>query len=884
MDFKSNESIKRSDKVYKKLKELTESLNFNDFNGPLGYDALYIGKILNISRSNTSRELNKLLKSGKAIKIKGKPVLYLDRLYFKEKFSYRFTKSVFEDRKDFVNTLTSAGILNRESFQLSQNNHNKFINAKKINNKYSESILDNIIGAKSSLKEQISKAKAAILYPPNGLHTLIIGPTGVGKSTFAEMMYKFGVEAKVFKSNSPFVVFNCADYAQNPQLLMSQLFGHIKGAFTGADKEKRGLIEEADGGILFLDEIHRMPPEGQEMLFTLIDNGKYRRLGETENVRSVKVLIIAATTENPHSALLHTFLRRIPMVIQLPSLDKRTLIERFLFIYQFFYEEYERLNVPIKLENDALKAIMLYDCPGNIGQLKSDIKLICARAFLDYIIEEKEMVEVCLSTLPQNAKEGLLKIHNLRDEIVFKEISNNGDIVFSKNTVGVKDKLNINFLKSSYSADDDLYDFIMDNWEKFNRQGMSSEHIRENIENQIQLYYKNYLYPIEQDTDGVNRSVLFKFVDPYILTAVEYAFNAVRESFDGVITQKAIYLLSFHIKTMIERLKVGIAISHPDRESIARSYKSAYSAANVIKERLEEKLNIDIPEDETAFIAMFLQALQYGKNSSKIGILVMAHGNSTASSIAEVTNRLLGTDHVRALDMPLEEKPEVTLNKAINMIKEIDQGKGVLILVDMGLLRTFSDIITEKTGIKTRTIEMVSTPLVLEATRKALTPDMEIDKLVDEIISLHPLLSGDGNASDITSGANNISLYEKNLKDLLAQTLNFLNPDKVYPVLKGILNDILNEKDKKVEDEIWIKFLFHCACLIERAIRKDYLPNSDLDVIKSRNNGSFQLIKEHFEAVENLFGIEIPDSEYAYVAEMIDTYIDTLELRNMTHI
>lgn len=839
MDFKNSESIKRSDKVYKKLKELTESLNLNDFNGPLGYDALYIGKLLNISRSNTSRELNKLLKSGKAIKIKGKPVLYLDKLYFKENFSYRFTKSVFEDREDFVNTLTNAGIMKKEAFQINSHNQNKLINAKKIGNKYSESILDNIIGAKSSLKEQVSKAKAAILYPPNGLHTLIIGPTGVGKSTFAEMMYKFGVEAKVFKSNSPFVIFNCADYAQNPQLLMSQLFGHIKGAFTGADREKRGLIEEADGGILFLDEIHRMPPEGQEMLFTLIDNGKYRRLGETENVRSVKVLIIAATTENPHSALLHTFLRRIPMVIQLPSLDKRTLIERFLFTYQFFYEEYERLNVPIKLENDALKAIMLYDCPGNIGQLKSDIKLICARAFLDYIIEEKEMVEVCLSTLPQNVKEGLLKIHNLREEIVFREISNNGDIVFNKNTMDVKDKLNINFLKSSYSADDDLYDFIMDNWEKFNRQGMPSEHIRENIENQIQLYYKNYLYPIEQDTDGVNRSVLFKFVDPYILTAVEYAFNAVRESFDGVITQKAIYLLSFHIKTMIERLKVGIAISHPDRESIAKSYKSAYHAANLIKERLEEKLNIEIPEDETAFIAMFLQALQYGKNSSKIGILVMAHGNSTASSIAEVTNRLLGTDHVRALDMPLEEKPEVTLDKAINIIKEIDQGKGVLILVDMGLLRTFSDIITEKTGIKTRTIEMVSTPLVLEATRKALTPDMDIDNLVDEIVSLHPLLSGDSTMGDMNSGTTNISLYEKNLKDLLSQTLNFLNPDKVYPVLKGILNDILNEKDKKVEDEIWIKFLFHCACLIERAIRKDYLPNSDLDVIKNRNNGSF---------------------------------------------
>ncbi|ADL69931.1 PTS system transcriptional activator [Thermoanaerobacterium thermosaccharolyticum DSM 571] len=885
MDYKNNkQNLKREEKVYIKLKELTEALQINEIEGDLGFDAEYIGELLNISRSNTSRELNKLLRSGKVIKIKGKPVLYLDKIYFKEHYNFQITRSVFENRQDFMNILVKGGIVRKEALFNHEFDINKYKNPKKTSNKFADSILDNVIGAKSSLRDQVSKAKAAILYPPNGLHTLIIGPTGVGKSTFAEMMYKFAVQSKVFKEGSPFIVFNCADYAQNPQLLMSQLFGHVKGAFTGAEKEKRGLIEEADGGILFLDEIHRMPPEGQEMLFTLIDNGRYRKLGETDNVRSVKVLIIAATTENPHSALLHTFLRRIPMVIQLPSLDKRTLIERFLFIYQFFYEEYKRLKVPISLENDALKAIMLYDCPGNIGQLRSDIKLICARAFLDYIIEEGEIVKVSLSTLPQNVKEGLLKIHNLRDEIVFKEISNNGDILFDKNTNDVKDKLNISFLKSDYNADDDLYDFIMDNWKKFNKQGMSSENIRENIENQIQLYYKNYLYPVEQDADGVNRSVLFKFVDPYILNAVEYAFNGIKDSFNGVITQKVIYLLSLHIKTLLERLKMGIVILHPDRESIAKSYKVAYDAAKEVKTRLEEKLNVDIPEDEIAFLAMFLQALQYGKNNNKIGILVMAHGNSTASSIADVTNRLLGTDHVRALDMPLEEKPEVTLNKAINIIKEIDQGKGVLMLVDMGLLRTFSDMITEKTGIKTRTIEMVSTPIVLEATRKALTPDMDLDKLVDEIISLHPLLNSDNYFNEISDNTSNLSIYEKNLKDLLGQSLNFLNPDKVYPILKDVLNSILSEKNRKIEDEIWVKFLFHCACMIERAIRREYLPNSDLDLIKNNPNGSFTLIKKHFEAVENLFGIEIPDSEFAYVAEMIDTYIDTLSLRDLTHI
>lgn len=91
------------------------------------------------------------------------------------------------------------------------------------------------------------------------------------------MMHKFAMEAARLTETAPFVVFNCADYANNPQL-----FGVKKGAYTGA-VEQKGLIEKANGGILFLDEVHRLTPEGQEMLFTFIDGGMYRRLGESEN-------------------------------------------------------------------------------------------------------------------------------------------------------------------------------------------------------------------------------------------------------------------------------------------------------------------------------------------------------------------------------------------------------------------------------------------------------------------------------------------------------------------------------------------------------------------------------------------------------------------------
>ena len=138
----------------------------------------------------------------------------------------------------------------------------------------------------------MEQAKAAVIYPPNGLHTLIVGQTGVGKTLLAHMMFEYGKEVGKFANNAPFVTFNCADYYNNPQLLISHIFGHIKGAFTGADKSAPGLIEAADEGILFLDEIHRLPPEGQEMIFYFMDTGTFNRLGETKRERTANVLII----------------------------------------------------------------------------------------------------------------------------------------------------------------------------------------------------------------------------------------------------------------------------------------------------------------------------------------------------------------------------------------------------------------------------------------------------------------------------------------------------------------------------------------------------------------------------------------------------------------
>ena len=293
----------RIDKVYQALSQLWANRSVTDLQDMQGTTALELANLLGISRANTSLELNKLVRDGRAIKVTTYPVRFLP----KETIEVLLDRDLQE-----ITELETIADLD------APHQTDKPVAEAYLSN--SKNPFDQIIGHETSLKQVISQAKAAVYYPPSGLHMLLLGQTGTGKTFFAEKTYEYSLYEGLLKDDAPFKSFNCADYYNNPQLLMSQLFGYAKGAFTGADQDHEGLVEKADGGVLLLDEVHRLPPEGQEMLFYFIDNGSFNRLGENGVKRHSKVLIICATTENPDSALLKTFVRRIPMTIQIPSL------------------------------------------------------------------------------------------------------------------------------------------------------------------------------------------------------------------------------------------------------------------------------------------------------------------------------------------------------------------------------------------------------------------------------------------------------------------------------------------------------------------------------------------------------------------------------------
>lgn len=381
----------RNERIYQAV--LDGTARFDPQNPELHMESLQIHFLADktgIRPNNISMELNRLFADGLVMRVRGRPVTYFSISVLEEILGRQLPTYEFSSMEAFLEFLSPAKMLPESAAS------NEHLEASVT------SAFDSLIGCRKSLQAHIEHAKAAILYPPHGLDTLLSGPTGVGKSQFANCMFDFAKKSGKISPAASLVTYNCANYAENPQLVMSQLFGYSKGAFTGADSDKPGLVELADKSILFLDEIHRLNPEGQEKLFLLMDQGIFQRLGETTKTRHADVLLICATTETPQDSMLSTFLRRIPVHIKLPALAERSVSERLQLVLFFFWREVRNLKKDIRIDREIISTFVHYDCPNNIGQLYTDIRLTCANAYYKHLLRHKDYLEIEFSNLNQN--------------------------------------------------------------------------------------------------------------------------------------------------------------------------------------------------------------------------------------------------------------------------------------------------------------------------------------------------------------------------------------------------------------------------------------------------------------------------------------------------
>lgn len=704
--------LKKIDIVYEVIKKLFRE-NSN------GVTADKIAESLQMQRTNASSYLNLLCRQKKLEKVNSRPVLFKPIL------------------------------INSNMNTVYKKNNDVF----------------NIIGYDRSLKEPIQQAKAAIIYPPNGLNTLITGPTGVGKSMFASLMYKFALECKQLDKTSPFVTFNCADYSNNPQLLMSELFGVEKGAYTGAEKEKEGLLKKADGGILFLDEIHRLPPEGQEMLFTFIDKGTFRKLGSTSEINA-KVRIIAATTENPKSALLDTFTRRIPMMIKLPSLNERTVYERKELIDTFLSEEANIVDKPLYVERSAMKSLLIYKCSNNIGQLKSDIKTACAGSFLEYQKGNSTRFELKINDVNSNVKNGLL-YNKANKEQVNELLSNISYIQYNPD-------LSITYIDNDRNIEKEINN-LKNNLTDMNKLGVIEEDI------------DTYMDKFHSDVDIEHIKELAG--ERIFNTAVKIS-KLIKKELNRNFSNRVLLAFSVHIKNVIEKVKQGKEITNPELNDIRIKMPKEFKVSVAIIQIIEDEFNIQIPLAEIGYITLFLKdnviKEEEPDEESYVKVIVCFHGQSTATSMKNFVNEILKTDIVDAVDMNIDMKPSEVYKSIIKIIKKQNK-KNILLMVDMGSLTAFdSKLKQDIKGISVKTIEMASTPMVLEAAQKS-QMGMTLEQIYNTVVDINPYL-----------GKKVIVDLEKNVNKNLIVVAHF-SQDKCNINIKATLCKNINIDNYKTE-------------------------------------------------------------------------------------
>jgi len=210
---------------------------------------------------------------------------------------------------------------------------------------------------------------------PTDTTVLVVGASGTGKELVAETIHSLSG-----RSDAEFVPINCG--AVSPQLIESELFGHEKGSFTGADRRHQGVFERANRGTLLLDEITEMSEELQVKLLRVLESGTLRRVGGNREI-AVDVRVIAATNRDPEEAVSKGKLRadlfyRINVFpIQLPALQARGEDVKLLAVH-FLAEIYRAAGVVKEFDPAALDALVGYHWPGNVRELRNVVE----RAFI----------------------------------------------------------------------------------------------------------------------------------------------------------------------------------------------------------------------------------------------------------------------------------------------------------------------------------------------------------------------------------------------------------------------------------------------------------------------------------------------------------------------
>lgn len=638
-------------------------------------NTLTISKALNISRTLASQYLNKMVKAGDLVKIISRPVYYLDKKIIENHFHITLRAQTYEGIEELTR-LFDKRLVSNKSFMAA-------------------------VGYDTTLHYIITQCKAAVRYPPNGVPLLLCGEHGVGKTFFAKLIYEYAKEDGIIPKRANCLWMHYSVISENKFCDEDVLFGHVANKDGGT--RVSGLLEQADGGFVIIENIEKMSVRCMEKLAVYIQYGTYTAMDETAS-RHSQARLIFTTTQRPADCIESALLHLIPVVCRLPSLEARPVRDKEQLMQRYLNEEGVRIGRSIKISRQCYECILNTPFPNNISGLAGVIKILCTNAFLTQQANEHEL---------------RLLMYNMPEDML-------GSAQYTDGASGAEEEiLDLSEYRMQQSFDFTLnfFDYLLNAYDNYRQGHVDQKGFTQQCAQSMNLYYDYIIFERQYANERIRS----------LEKVVEKIFDEVIEAYDIYIPGNCVFVITRMLYWEIEANAEIRDWTDVHRAQItalfaclAQMFPEEARAAGEVFVRIHNALDVKIEQVEHIFLMINLQFYNRTMHAPNCTALIITHGYSTASSMADVANHMLGSCVFKAIDMPLTADIKDTLSAIRRFLKNSRIGETFLLMVDMGSLETITEQLGEIPNVKIGVINNVSTRAALYVGSKLLDGvDME---------------------------------------------------------------------------------------------------------------------------------------------------------------
>ena len=776
----------------------------------------FLSEKLKMQRTNISSILNQLVNEGKLVKYNGRPVLY----------------------------------------QLADENTSG-----------NGDVFEQLVGYDSSLKEAIASAKAAVLYPEGNPTILITAKHGSGVSHFAKTVFRFAQASGKLKTRAPWILWDCKTLFNDQDKFQEIFLG---------DHEKEGILKKASGGMLILENIDVVSERNLDWLLAFLRGEKIQGQDEWPWQKDYHCITIFSTMKDTNEMLLNLLRGQMDFRISLPSLEERSIEERFLILQKFFKEEAKAMDRMIEVDTSILHALLLYEVTDDIKGLKNDIHTGCANSYVRSYNTEKKTIVLLMSDFPNYVRKGIMYYRSYKNEID-EMIKNGCKYTFYKNQM----------LRDNKTAKKDIYQSIDARKRDLERHALTEEEINMAVSNQLESEFEEYFKQLCERVDSID--TLNKMVSEKLISLTRKFLLKAAEQLSCEFSKEIFCGICLHVNSCLIKVSKKQRISNEEIARLLSKYPMHYELVKEFQVELGKEFNVKLNVDDLIFLLMFLLEAKKDVNESKVVTLIAMHGSHAASSIAAVVNVLSDDSNVQAFDMDLDKNVRIVYEELKEKIIKIDQGKGILLIYDMGSIHTMAESIAQETKIAIRCAEVPITLVGIAGSSKAAemkTLDEVADYLQDNFSGLQYF-----RAKPMPEMKPEIEKNEEIIEQMMEESSQEESINEVFEYLGDqfpqfdinlmknyllvIIGQIEHEMNLVLGEDKKIGLIIHIVCLINK-LQQQHTPSVNFmaysvlgDFGDGRYGGLFEKMKTFLKPLEETFDVMIQDNEIATIISII---------------